>query len=117
MFEKIANFITHAGTIYAFIAAIMGAVFVGYTQWIGVTKAIAENTKQIEIAQILILKPMVRQFENDPCHVSDSEWDDYIINWSTLYKLRKKHEDIVAAAAGTPIKRVEKNEEPPKCKE
>ena len=117
MFERIANFVTHVGTIYAFIIAIFGAVIIGYVTYDGFIKSIEENKKQIEITQMMILNPFVRQAENNPCRVSDRVWEEYIMYGSLLQELKQKHTPLSKNYPFTPIKRVRKNEEPPKCKD
>ena len=117
MFEKITNFVTHVGTIYAVIIAIISIIVAGYNSYDNFLRAIKENQKQIQITQIMILKPLVRQSENNPCYISDIEWDEYLMNGSTLQELKHRHKLISKNLAFTPIKRVRKHEEPTKCKD
>jgi hypothetical protein len=114
MLEKVTNFLTHAVTLYTIIIGIVGAiitVFVTYQNFMG---AIEKNQKQIEVTQIMILKPLVRYSENNKCPVSDAEWDEYMINASALYELKKKHKLIPSNYPFQPVERITQRTE--ECK-
>ena len=95
--------------IYGSIAIIISTSIGGYTAYNSIINSIDENTKQIEVTQIMILKDIVRKAENNPCVVSDSEWDNYITNYSTLYSLKIKYKKIAKNAPWEPIERLKKD--------
>lgn len=106
MLEKITNFLTHAVTIYTIIIGLIGGIITVYVTYQNFMQAIEQNQKQIEVTQIMILKPLVRYAEKNPCPVSDAEWDEYMLNASTLYELKKKHKMIPGNMAFMPVKRI-----------
>ena len=113
--DKIVGFLTHAATIWAmFIALISGivGVYVAYSNFLN---SININQKEIEKTQIMILKRLVRNAEKNPCPVSDPEWDEYLLNKSTLHDLKKKHKLITADLPFRPILRI--RERTDACKE
>lgn len=111
--KKFFNFLTHAATLYTIIIGIIGAIISVYVAYNNFLKAIEKNQEQIEITQMMILKPLVRQAEKNPCPVSDAEWDEYLMNGSTLQFLRQKHNLISADLPFRPIKRI--REKTDKC--
>jgi hypothetical protein len=114
MIEKITYFLTHAVTLYTFIIGIIGAIITVFVTYQNFMAAIEKNQEQIEITQIMILKPLVRNAENNPCPVVDAEWDEYMVNASTLHELKKKHKLVSTDLQFTPIQRIKERTE--QCK-
>lgn len=112
--EKLINFLTHAATLYTIIVGIIGAIIAGYVTYDNFMAAIKNNQTQIEKTQIMILKPLVRDAENNPCPVSDAEWDEYMLNASALHELKQTHKLISKDVPFVPIKRI--REVTPQCK-
>ena len=112
--EKFMNFLTHAATLYTLILGIIGAVISGYIAYANFIDAIESNQKQIEITQMMILKPLVREAERNLCPVSDTEWDEYLMNGSTLQELKQKHKLVAKEIPFVPVARVK--ERTPQCK-
>lgn len=112
--ERLMSFLTHAATLYTLILGIIGAVISGYVAYDGFIDAIESNQKQIEITQMMILKPLVREAEKNLCPVSDNEWDEYLMNGSTLQELKHKHKLVSKDIPFIPIARVK--ERTPQCK-
>lgn len=106
MIDKITNFLTHAATIYTIIIGLITGIIGVYITYQNFIQSIEENQKQIEITQIMILKPLVRYAEKNPCPISDAEWDEYMLNASALYQLKKKHKMIPYSMDFMPIKRI-----------
>jgi hypothetical protein len=106
MIEKITAFLTHAVTIYTLFVGIIGAIITAYITYQNFITAIEHNQSEIEVTQMMILKPMVREAENNPCPVSDAEWEEYEMNYNTLYDLRIKHGELHKNAPWKPIERV-----------
>ncbi len=104
--EKIISFLTHAATLYTIILGTIGAVIAVYVAYDGFLNAIENNQKQIEITQMMILKPLVRTAEKNPCLVSDAEWDEYLMNGSTLQDLKQKHKLVSKDVPFVPVMRV-----------
>jgi hypothetical protein len=104
--EKLSNFLTHTVTIYTFIIGTMSGVIAIYVAYSGFLVAIENNQKQIEITQMMILKPLVREAEKNLCPVSDAEWDEYLMNGSTLQDLKQKHKLISKDIPFVPIMRI-----------
>ena len=115
MLEKVTSFLTHAVTLYTFIIGIIGAIITVFVTYQNFMAGIENNQKAIEVTQIMILKPLVRQAEKNPCPVSDAEWDEYMVNVSTLHDLKKKHKLISNDMMFTPVKRIKERTE--ECKE
>jgi hypothetical protein len=104
--EKISNFLTHTVTIYTFIIGIISGITTVYVAYNGFLSALENNQKQIEITQMMILKPLVRDAEKNLCPISDAEWDEYLMNGSTLQDLKQKHKLISKDVPFVPIMRV-----------
>ena len=104
--EKLINFLTHAATLYTVLIGIVGAIVSGYIAYSNFIDAIEDNQKQIEITQMMILKPLVREAEKNPCPVSDLEWDEYLMNGSTLQELKHKHKLLSKDVPFVPILRI-----------
>ena len=77
-------------TVFALFTFMVG-VYNGYND---IKKDIRSNTKLIEISQMQMLQPLVRQAEKNPCAVSDREWEEYELNYSTLFDLKVKYKKI-----------------------
>jgi len=113
MLNKITSFLTHAATLYTLIIGIIGSIITIFVTYQNFMNAIKTNQEQIEITQIMILKPLVRFAEHNPCPVSDAEWDEYIVNAATLHELKKKHKLISKDMLFTPIERIKERSD--KC--
>jgi len=116
MIRRINAFLDSAAATATLALFISGASITSYMMYSELVESVKENQKQIELTQILILRPLVRIAENNPCFVSDAEWDEYITNGSTLVDLKKKHKLLANNIGFTPIKRVTKTEESSKCR-
>ena len=92
--------------VYGSLAIIVSVTIGGYAGYISIIDSIEENTKQIEVTQIMMLKDIVRKAEHNPCLVGDSEWDDYIANYTTLHTLKIKYKKIGVNAPWQPIERL-----------
>ncbi|RLC47609.1 MAG: hypothetical protein DRH57_03775 [Candidatus Cloacimonadota bacterium] len=102
-FNKMSNTVV---AIYGLVALLATSSITGYTWYSNVLTSIAENTTQIEITQMMIMKDIVRKAERNPCIVSDAERDDYTENYTTLYNLEIKYGKIGKNAPWQPIARV-----------
>lgn len=92
------------GIIVVFVSVVIGA----HEMYGDITKRIEQNKVASETTQIMILKKYVRDFEKThTCIVSDAEWEEYILNYSTLYDLKKEHSLISKDAIWMPIQRKE----------
>ena len=100
--------------IYGSIAIIVSVSIGGYAAYNSILDSIDNNTKSIEVTQMMILKSMVRTIENNPCKMSDSAWDSYIENYAMLHDLKIKYKKISAKAPWQPIERLK--EDSPQCK-
>ena len=109
--EKLMDFLTHAATLYTLIIGIIGAVVAIYVAYDGFLNAIEYNQKQIEVTQMMILKPLVRTAEKNPCPVSDAEWDEYLMNGSTLQDLKQKHKLVSKDVPFIPVMRIKERTE------
>ncbi len=102
-FNKMSNTVVAT---YGLIALVVTSSITGYTWYTNVLSSIAENTTQIEITQMMIMKDVVRNAERNPCIVSDAEWDDYTENYTTLLNLEIKYGKKGKNAPWSPIERV-----------
>jgi len=68
-----------------------------------------KSTENIEITQMMILKDIVRQAEHNPCTVSVLEWEEYIMNYSTLFNLKIKYGELSKKTPWQPIERLQKD--------
>jgi len=108
MLEKLNKASNSVIAFYGFITLIITSSITGYTWYSNVLDSISKNTTQIEITQMMILKDIVRKAENNPCIVSDAEWDDYTENYTTLLDLEIKYGKKGKTAPWQPIARVTK---------
>lgn len=104
--QKIMNILTNISTLYAIVAAIVGVTITVYISYNQVLSSIGDNTDDIEATQILILKPVVRTAERNPCPISDPEWDEYLMNGSLLHELKQNHDMVSMNMPFIPIKRI-----------
>jgi len=88
IFEYLKNTKLLISTITALIT-LAGGTIGGYRE---IKSDIATNTKQHEIFQKQMLSPMVRYAEKNPCAPSNSEWEDYELNYNTLFSLKVKYD-------------------------
>lgn len=102
-FNKMSNTVVAT---YGLVALLATSSITGYTWYTNVLSSIAENTIQIEITQMMIMKDIVRKSERNPCIVSDAEWDDYTENYTTLHNLEIKYGKKGTNAPWQPIERV-----------
>lgn len=94
------------------IVALMGLAGTTYKGYTDIKDDIAANTKEFEIFQKQMLSPLVRYAEKNPCTVSDSEWEDYELNYNTLFNLKVKYDNAPINSYNLQ-KRLE--EDKPKC--
>jgi len=114
--EEPKNIIYHMKKTSEWIAGIYGSIAIivsisigGYTAYKSILKSIDNNTKSIEITQMMILKSIVRAAEHNPCRMSDNEWDNYIENYTMLYNLKVKYKKISDKTPWRPIERLKKD--------
>jgi hypothetical protein len=63
----------------------------------------------IESNQMYILKSIVHEFEiHQKCNTNRYEYDEYIVNYTSLFNLSKRHGLIGKNAPFNPVKRKEK---------
>lgn len=102
--QKIVNVLSHSAVRFTIITGIVIIIsFIAYNNFLN---AIETNQEKIEITQMMILQPLVRHAENNPCPVSDDEWEEYLINGATLQFLRQKHGLLPKDFVFRPIKRI-----------
>lgn len=101
--------------IWGFVFFIITSTISGYTWYTQMLSSIDENTKQIEVTQMMILKDIVRKAESNPCPVSDTEWVDYTKNYTKLFDLKIKYGELHKNSPWKPIERVTERTE--QCKE
>ncbi len=91
---------------YTILLFFVGVVITAYTGYTNIIDNIESNTKAVEITQITMLKSIQRDFEkHHKCKVSDAEWDEYILNYSTLFDLKVAHKILSEKARWLPIER------------
>lgn len=100
--------------VYGTLAVIISAIIGGYSGYVSILDSLAENNRKIEVTQMMMLNVIVRKAEQNPCKVSDTEWDEYIANYSTLYDLKVKYGKLNSHAPWKPIDRI--NTENDQCK-
>jgi len=110
-FNKMTNTVV---ALYGFLSFVITVGIGGYISYEGILDSISENTERIEITQMMILKDIVRRSEHNPCAVSDTEWDEYLENYSILQSLKKKYKKISTNAKWEPIERLMEDTE--QCK-
>lgn len=113
MMDKIFDYLKNTklliSTVISLIIFIIG-VYEGYKE---IKSDIATNTKLIEVSQMQMLAPIVRQMEKNPCTVTDLEWEEYETNYSNLFDLRVKYKNLNPKAFNI-MKRLEQDK--PSCK-
>ena len=88
------DFLKNTKLLIATILGLIIATISGYQGYLDIKNDIAGNTKHSELFQKQMLSPMVRYAEKNPCVVSDSEWEDYEINYNTLFNLKVKYDKV-----------------------
>jgi hypothetical protein len=92
--------------LYTIIVFFISIVISGYQGYNNIINDISRNRTQLETTQITMLNGMIRNFEkNHKCKISDAEWDEYILNYSTLFDLKIKHSILSNKAKWMPIER------------
>lgn len=92
--------------VYSDLAVLASVVILGYNMYTGIVNKMEANRIAIETTQIMLLKKYVRDFEHTHhCRVSDQEWDEYILNYSTLFDLKVKNGLLSDKAPWRPIQR------------
>jgi len=102
-FNRVSNSVL---AVWGFVVFIITSTISGYTWYNQMLDSIDENTKQIEVTQMMILKDIVRKSENNPCPVSDPEWVDYTKNYTKLFDLKIKYGELHKNALWKPIERI-----------
>lgn len=92
--------------IYGTLVVVVSVIIGGYSGYKSILDSLEENNKKIEITQLMMLNVIVRKSEQNPCPVSDTEWDEYIANYSTLYDLKIKYGKLNSHAPWKPIERI-----------
>ena len=104
--EKFTKHIKLFKELYSVIIIVLsffGTTTLGYTE---IVKTVNQNTKTLENTQITMLKSIVREFEkNHNCKISDAEWDEYLLNYSTLFDLKVSHKMLSDKASWLPVQR------------
>ena len=114
LFEKFNNLTNTVIAGYGIVSLIVTVTLSVYLAYQNIKEDIAKNTEQIEITQMMILRDIVRRSEHNPCKVSDTEWEEYIENYSTLYNLKIKYHKLSKNARWEPVARLK--EDLPECK-
>ena len=105
-FNKLTNTVI-AG--YGALSIIITLTIASYAGYETIKNGISENSKSIEITQMMILRDVVRRQEHNPCATSEAEWDEYIENYTTLYTLKIKYKKLHKNAEWTPVERLTKD--------
>lgn len=103
------NFLEHLNKlkeIYLILALLFSLAAGGYKGYTNILDNIEKNTVAVETTQITMLKSIVRDFEkNHICVISQQEWDEYLMNYSTLLDLKIKHKMLSSKVEWSPIER------------
>lgn len=110
--DKLIEFLKNTKLLISTIIALITFIITVYNGYLGIKKDIAENRKLIEISQMQMLQPLVRAAEKNPCVVTDREWEEYEMNYSTLFDLKVKYKKISPRGFNI-MKRIE--EDKPGC--
>lgn len=89
----------------------MVVVFIisGYTLYTDIYKNINQNTKQLELTQLSILKTQITMMESNPCRTSREVWAEYNMLYSQYYQLMKKHNPLLKELDFRPMERLNKD--------
>lgn len=112
--ETILGHINNAKLIYAgvlIVSAILGSAFQGYITirdtYTNILTNIETNRRIVETTQITMLKSIVREFERaHVCNISNAEWDEYMLNYSTLFDLKVRYKILSERANWKPTERI-----------
>lgn len=103
------NFLDHLKKlkeIYLILALLFSIAVGGYNGYHDILDNIEKNTIAVETTQITMLKSIVREFERSHiCVISQQEWDEYLMNYSTLLDLKIKHKMLSSKVKWTPVER------------
>lgn len=99
-FNKLTNTVI-AG--YGALSLTLSLTITSYVGYMTIKNGIAENSKSIEITQMMILRDVVRRQEHNPCMTSDAQRDEYIENYTTLYTLKIKYKKLHKNAKWEPV--------------
>ena len=105
-FNKLTNTVI-AG--YGALSIIITLTIASYVGYMTIKNGIAENSKSIEITQMMILKDVVRRQEHNPCMTSDAQRDEYIENYTTLYTLKIKYKKLHKNAKWSPVEELKED--------
>jgi hypothetical protein len=114
MSEKFNNLTNTVIAGYGALSIIITLTITSYIGYETIKNSIAENSKSIEITQMMILKDIVRRQEHNPCIVSDAQRDEYIENYTTLFTLKIKYKKLHKNAKWSPIEKLK--EDTPLCR-
>jgi len=90
--------------IYLLILFFVSTIITVYNGYVNIQDSIARNTEAVERTQITMLKGIVRTFERIQNCYSRSEYDEYLLNYSTLFDLKIKYKMLSSKATWIPIK-------------
>lgn len=76
--EQLTKFISESKIIIATLITISTFSISTYKVYTNILDDIKYNATQLELTQMMILKPLVRIAEDNKNKVSDAEWDEYI---------------------------------------
>lgn len=102
-FSEFLDHLKKLKEIYLLVFFFGSTIITIYAGYMNIQNSILANTKKVEITQVLMLKSIVREVEKSKC-LSPLEYDEYILNYSTLFDLKIKHKLISVKANWMPIK-------------
>jgi hypothetical protein len=106
--------ISNIKTIIGFIITISSLSVGGYMAYIDILSGIENNKiqleektanllKELEYTEILVLKTIVKNYENLDRNMTDIEYEDYVLNLTKLYLLKKKYNMIPPGYEWKPV--------------
>jgi len=107
-FNKLTNTVIAGYGALSIVVTLTIASYIGYET---IKNGIAENSKSIEITQMMILRDVVRRQEHNPCVMSDAQRDEYIENYTTLYTLKIKFKKLHKNAKWSPVEELKEDTE------
>lgn len=110
MMKAAIEYLKETKVLVTTIVSLVSSVIIAYNGYLNIKKDISTNTKLIEISQMQMLSPIVRQMEKNPCTVTDREWEEYEMNYSNLFDLKVKYKKISPHAFNI-MTRLEKDKE------
>lgn len=104
--DQIIEYLKKFKEVYSVLVLVIGLIISTYTGYTNIINSIESGAKKTEVVQITMLKSITRAFEeNHKCRVSQAEWDEYLLNYSTLFDLKIKHNMLSKVADWKPIER------------